>query len=368
MLDSPSHPFSHTLHAATRVAALARQSGALLDEEGAFPAAEVAALAEAGLLAAPLPPELGGAGLGQGPESAVALAEVLMRIGAGSLPLGRLYEGHVNALGLVLAYGGAAQREDAAAYARQGRLFGVWNTDDRQQPLRLEGGLLRGRKILASGAGWVERPLVTAATPEGPLMLLPVLAKGERADLASWTAQGMRASATGAVDFDGVPAPPAVWIGQPGDYHRQPLFSGGAWRFLAVQTGGGAEIFSLLCQHLRQLGRNGDPYQRARVGQAAAALEGARLRVERAARHLAEDALRPEAVVAYVDLTRGAVEAALLEILEHAQRSVGLAGFMRPHPLERVARDLATYLRQPAPDRALEMGAAFVLEQEAWPW
>ncbi|MFC7553285.1 hypothetical protein ACFQU7_15105 [Pseudoroseomonas wenyumeiae] len=47
----------------------------------------------------------------------------------------------------------------------------------------------------------------------------------------------MRASATGAVDFDGLPAPPAVRIGQPGDYHRQPLFSGGAWRFLAVQTG-----------------------------------------------------------------------------------------------------------------------------------
>ncbi|RKK03861.1 acyl-CoA dehydrogenase, partial [Pseudoroseomonas wenyumeiae] len=52
MLDRPFHPFSHSLHAATRVAALARQGGARLDQDGAFPAAEVAALAEAGLLAA----------------------------------------------------------------------------------------------------------------------------------------------------------------------------------------------------------------------------------------------------------------------------------------------------------------------------
>lgn len=368
MLDSPSHPFFAVLHAAGRVAALARQGAARLDEDGAFPEQEVAALAGAGLLAAPLPPTLGGAGLGQGADGAAALAEVLMRIGAGSLPLGRLYEGHVNALGLVLAYGDAAQREDVAADALRGRLFGVWNTDDRQQPLRLEGTLLRGRKILASGAGWVERPLVTAATPEGPLMLLPVLAKGERADLASWTAQGMRASATGAVDLDGLAAPPSARIGQPGDYHRQPLFSGGAWRFLAVQTGGAAELLSLLCRHLRDLGRDGDPHQRARVGEAAAALEGARLWVDRAARHLAEESLRPEAVVAYVDLARVAVERAALEILQHAQRSVGLAAFMRPHPMERVARDLATYLRQPAPDRAREMAAAFLLEQEAWPW
>jgi alkylation response protein AidB-like acyl-CoA dehydrogenase len=163
-------------------------------------------------------------------------------------------------------------------------------------------------------------------------------------------------------------APPAVRIGEAGDDQRQPFFSGGAWRFLAVQTGGAAELVRLLCQHLRDLGRDGDPHQRARVGEAAAALETATLWVTRAAWHMAQDSLSPEAKVAYVNLARGAVERALLEILLHAQRSVGLMGFMRPHPMERVARDLATYLRQPAPDQALQMGAAFVLDQEEAPW
>jgi len=70
------------------------------DEDGAYPAADVAALHEAGLLTAVLPVKCGGAGL-----TGLSLSEVLRSIGSGSLPLGRLFEGHVNALELVLRYG-----------------------------------------------------------------------------------------------------------------------------------------------------------------------------------------------------------------------------------------------------------------------
>jgi hypothetical protein len=40
----------------------------------------------------------------------------------------------------------------------------------------------------------------------------------------------------------------------------------------------------------------------------------------------------------------------LLDVLEIVQRSVGLSAFSRASEMERIARDLATYLRQPAPD------------------
>ena len=60
----------------------------------------MAALHEAGLLTAVLPMKCGGAGL-----TGLSLSEVLRSIGSGSLPLGRLFEGHVNALELVLRYG-----------------------------------------------------------------------------------------------------------------------------------------------------------------------------------------------------------------------------------------------------------------------
>jgi hypothetical protein len=65
-----------------------------------------------------------------------------------------------------------------------------------------------------------------------------------------------------------------------------------------------------------------------------------------------------------VNLARLAVERAGLDLMELVHRSVGLPGFMRPNPIERISRDLATYLRQPGPDRALTDAAAWALRQE----
>ena len=70
------------------------------DDDGAYPGADIAALYETGLLTAVLPLKFGGAGL-----RGLSLSEVLRSIGSGSLPLGRLFEGHVNALELVVRYG-----------------------------------------------------------------------------------------------------------------------------------------------------------------------------------------------------------------------------------------------------------------------
>jgi alkylation response protein AidB-like acyl-CoA dehydrogenase len=189
--------------------------------------------------------------------------------------------------------------------------------------------------------------------------------RGERADLSAWTAQGMRASATGAVDFTGIAAG-GLAIGAPGDYLRQPDFSAGAWRFAAVHCGGAEAVLGALREHLRRTGRGGDPHQAARLGQAAIAAATARLWVEAAARRAEAPGAGP-AAAAFVNLARLAVERAALDLLELAQRSVGLAAFLRPNPLERLCRDLATYLRQPAPDRALTEAAAHLLAAEAEP-
>lgn len=197
-------------------------------------------------------------------------------------------------------------------------------------------------------------------------MVTPRLDDANRADLSQWTAQGMRASATGAVDFSGLRIEPIDILGENGDYERQPYFSGGAWRFCAVQLGGMEMLLDLLRAHLSRTGRGADAHQAARLGDAGIAVETAQLWVERAAR-MAEDAEQiqePERIVAYVNLTRLAVERAGLSLLELVHRSVGLQSFMRPNPIERISRDLATYLRQPAPDRALVSAAAFILAQQ----
>jgi alkylation response protein AidB-like acyl-CoA dehydrogenase len=53
------------------------------------------------------------------------------------------------------------------------------------------------------------------------------------------------------------------------------------------------------------------------------------------------------------NMTRTAIERICLDVLEDAVRGIGVAGLLKPHPLERRVRDLTTYLRQPAPDATL---------------
>jgi alkylation response protein AidB-like acyl-CoA dehydrogenase len=355
----------------SRIAAIRAST---LDEDGAFPDQDIETLAAAGALKAPLPWDFGGLGLGTEPAGALPLLQVLRGIGHASLSLGRLYEGHVNALSLVVRFGTTNQIESAARDATAGLLFGMWNTQGRDG-LLLEkvssSWRLKGRKTFASGAGYILRPLITVRTNAGELfMVLPRLEPDEhknRADMSEWRAHGMRASATGSYDFSGLRVEDRDIIGQDGDYHRQPYFSAGAWRFAAVQLGGIERLLDEARFHLLDSGRANDPHQLSRIGQAAMAAESARLFVTRAAQ-IAElpNANRDSgAVTAYVNMARLAVERAGLEMLEIVHRSVGLACFLRTNPIERLSRDLATYLRQPAPDRALTEAAAHVLEQAA---
>ncbi|MFT8243475.1 acyl-CoA dehydrogenase family protein [Roseomonas sp. BN140053] len=344
---------------------------AALDRSDEQPEAAVAALHRAGLLQAPLPRDLGGLGWGNEAAAAPALRDALRLLGRASLPLGRLWEGHVNALRLVAEYGTPEQRETAAADCAAGRLFGVWNSGDpaglhldpldgAAEPARFR---LRGRKIYCSGAGLVERALVTATAAGAPprMLLVPLPRDTDRADLSDWAPTGMGPSRTGTVEFTGLTLGQEAVLGEPGDYLRQPGFSGGAWRFLAVQLGGLEALAEALRAHLNRTGRGGDAHQQGRLGSVLTAAETARLWVVSAAA-VAEGGDRPtEEVVAYVNLARGAVERAALDVLELVQRSVGLPAFLSPNPIERMARDLATYLRQPFPDGALCSAAAFGL-------
>jgi alkylation response protein AidB-like acyl-CoA dehydrogenase len=207
---------------------------------------------------------------------------------------------------------------------------------------------------------------VTATDENGRrLMVLPKVGS-DRADLSSWRAQGMRASATGAVDFTGVEIDSIEIVGREGDYERQPWFSAGAWRFAAVHLGGMERLLDLLRRHLQATNRGQDPHQAARIGEAAMAVETARLWVTQSA-SISDDGLgsrAPEQLVAYVNLARLAVEAAALNLMQLVQRSVGLQAFLRPNPIERISRDLATYLRQPGPDRARTDAANWILAQQ----
>jgi alkylation response protein AidB-like acyl-CoA dehydrogenase len=329
-------------------------------------------LREAGFLAVPIPREMGGKAWGVEPGTWRHLLRLLKIIGRGNLSVGRIYEGHVNALQLVLQWGSPAQIEAAAEDVQNGCLFGVWNTEAPNDGLTLaEVGdgtqrfRLSGAKTFASGASILQRVFANATMAGGwQMCLVPLDQVKVECDADSWQPLGMRATESIRVNFDGVEVDGAALFGAPGDYNREPWFSGGAIRFAAVQLGGAEAIAEASRHFLRQEGRIEDPHQAIRAGEMAALLESGNLWLEGAASRAEVAAACPEELVAYAGLMRRTIERIGMEVIEHAVRSSGARALLRPNSLERLVRDLTMYLRQPVPDFVLVHAGRFTLKSE----
>jgi alkylation response protein AidB-like acyl-CoA dehydrogenase len=336
-----------------------------LDEAAAFPHEEFIILRERGLLTASVTQGRGGAGFGYGKTGALALLRLFVLLGQASLPIARLYEAHVNALQLIERYGAARLADEAARDAAAGHLFALWVTDSRTPVVltpRGAGFVLEGGKAFCSGAGVATRALITAATESGTRMLVVRLEAGVRVLPSPVKLAGMRAAITGSVDFSGMDVAAEALLGREGDYLREPVFSAGAWRGSACALGGLSALLDLHRGEMRCRQRDADPHQRARFGQLLIAHETASLWVGKAAlRGCLEDGPAEE-IVAYVNLARIAVEAACLDGLRLTQRSLGLNAFIAGSPAELLCRDLATYLRQPAPDETLDKAAEYYFQ------
>jgi alkylation response protein AidB-like acyl-CoA dehydrogenase len=371
-LASPTAAVAAAAVLAPRLLAQAPQT----DVVGGFPAQEFTWLREAGLLTAALPPALGGVGLGD-PAATLSLLQVLYHIGRGNLAVGRLFEGHVNALLLVQRFGTPAQVLKYAADAREGHLFGVWNTENPANGVRLEllaDGCYRlhGAKTFASGAGHITRPVLTGALvgKKGwQMVVLPADQHRPTLDRSFWQPLGMRATASFQASVERLEVSPACLLGKPNDYYQQPWFGGGAARFAAVQLGGAAAVLDETRRFLRRLGRTDDPYQRQRLGEMLTLHTTGQLWLQGAATHAAlpaqPGALLPatqaDSTVTYANLMRSATEEICLQTLRLAERSVGARGLLQPEPFERLHRDLTHYLRQPAPDAVIADAGRFAL-------
>jgi alkylation response protein AidB-like acyl-CoA dehydrogenase len=255
----------------------------------AFPEQEFFRIAEARLLAAPVAGEYGGMGFGAEPGRGRHLLHLLKRIGYGNLSVGRLYEGHANAIQLIQTYGSSEQIKRYSRDAVEHRLiFGVWNTEMgdgvKIHPAGHGRYRLEGAKTFASGAGSIQRPLVTGALPDGgwQMFIVPADLVVTDVDPSWWKPIGMRSSATFKINFTGIELTQDDLIGEPGDYHSPPWFTGGAIGFAAVQLGGAQALLDETRWFLQKTGRIEDPFQRQRIGTAQIAAEAGNLWLERA--------------------------------------------------------------------------------------
>jgi alkylation response protein AidB-like acyl-CoA dehydrogenase len=333
---------------------LAGVDGATCDRNGLFPERSFDGLRRLGLIGKP-PME---------PLETKRLLRVLAAVGRGNLSVGRIYEGHVNALLLIRWFGTASQRKRLETCASGGDLFGVWNSDLRDDPAHIENGILRGAKSFASGVDGLTYAVITVPSPAGRQMLI-IPVKELSVDRSWWKPLGMRASGSHIVSFNEIIEDDFL-LGAADDYLREPRFSAGIIRCAGVHVGGTHAIFDATVEHLKATDRANDPLQKHRLGQIATEVATGYAWLDYAAAKCASmEHQSSTSVIACMNAARGAIERAALNALELAERAVGVAGMMSPHPLERLMRDLRTYLRQPNPDGALAAIGAAVIDG-AW--
>jgi len=332
-----------------------RDRAAAADRGHATLEPDLEALSDSGLLAAVV------SHTGVGGDTAAGL-RLLRRIGRASLSVGRIVEGHANALRLIQLYGSPDQRARMRQIAAQGGIFGVWGAEGRDPVCatasKPSGLVLSGAKMFCSGLGVLSVAVLTARTDAGPQMLLAEVGEPDRADASLWDVSGMRATASGRYDFAGVAA---ETLGQAGDFLREPHFEGGIWRYCALHCGGLEALAEGLRRHLAARGQADQPQQADRLAAIVLRAQTARLWVEAAGAAVEQAALTggkavPRAVTLAL-LARQAVETACQEGIALTERAMGTAAFATGSDVDRIRRDLAFFLRQANLDGKMQQAA-----------
>lgn len=295
-----------------------------------------AALRDSGLLAECLT-------LAHHPRDPLILLDALQRVGSANLSAGRLFEGHVNAVKLLMLHDGPT------APVAQVALYGIWGADG-PDPARIEGSVIRGQKLFASGADVLDHMIVTVRSDAGLHLLM--FARDQldgRLFPGEWDMSGMKATASGRCDLDGLAVAEAVTLGAPDAYLTEPHFHGGVWRYAAVQLGAMRRLTALTADQLRARGQQDAPLQAMRLHRMITACETVRLWLAQAAcrieRPAATAADAQAAILARLRTTDEAVA-----LLANMDQALGAASFATAHPADRIRRDLGLYLRQAGPD------------------
>ena len=323
------------------------------DRAGAWPGADVAAAfadaVESGRLDLPLP------GAGRTRQRWAALAQLAEE----DLSLGRLAEGHTDALAILAELG-------ALTAPRPGSRWGVWAAQPPGPGLTASktarGWRLDGTKQYCSGARSVTDALVTATTPDGS-RLFAVSTRNLSPVPGTWPATGMAGSDTLNVDFTDIPAEP---VGRPGCYTDRPGFAHGGAGVAACWYGGaravGHQLLAVAAE--RDLG----PHALAHLGAVDIALHTARAALDTAAAEIDADpddrqgggrrrALR----------VRALVEATATEVMQRVGRALGAGPLSHDQAHGRRVADLTVYIRQHHAERDLaELGALVADSGATW--
>ncbi len=280
---------------------------------------------------------------------------VLAEVSAVDLSMGRLFEGHADAVAILAE---AGRPPPPAA------VMGVWAArrpdGDLVATRHGEGWRLRGRKPWASGAHLLTHALVTAGASDGDrLFEVPVDGDDVSALGGTWPAVGMAMSDSADVELD-VLVDDDASIGPPGWYADRAGFWFGSVGVAACWLGGAVGLVRALRRDLAD--RRPDAHQLAHLGAAMARCTSMARDLAWAAACIDADPADRERAIRPVALElRHLVEDGCLEVLVHVGRAGGAAPLCQDPAQSRRLADLPVYIRQHHAERDTEALGRFFL-------
>jgi hypothetical protein len=337
-------------------------------EPAPFPEAAVAGLERAGAFA-------WGARPGPRPPAREEL-ELVRAVARADGSVGRILDGHLNAIERLCVQAPAELRERELAAVRAGALrAGVWGADPRagegspaavvRSPGTPGGEALRGTKTFCSGAGGLQRALVLARAPEGgpPLAVWVDVRPGDAVEIDTrwYRGHGLRASASHRVHFRD--APVLARFGGPGALAAEPWFHRDALRTAASWVGMLDCAVDAALSELRARERSG-ALESLAAGRILAAARACELWLAEAARAM-DSGVGLAAASIYA---RAAIFDAAERVLGEAARACGSHPFATGGALERARRDLEVFLLQHRLDPLLaRWGERELARGDRWP-
>jgi hypothetical protein len=309
-----------------------------------FPEAPVSQLERAGVLAFNARP---------GPARPPAGDELglVRRVAAADGSVGRIFDGHLNAVERLAVQAPPALRDRELAAVRARRLrAGVWGGSPipgEGPPAEIRrtaaGEVLRGVKTFCSGAGGLHRALVLAGDGDGPPSAVWIDLTDEarvEIDTGWYRSHGLRASVSHRVVFHD--APILARLGPPGGLSAHPWFSRDALR-TAASWAGMADTAVKAALDTLAARPSGTELEGLAAGRILTAQRTIDVWLEHAAATMdaASDDLPAVALHA-----RAAISDTSRTLLDEAARACGSGPFARAEALDRARRDLEVFLLQ----------------------
>lgn len=269
---------------------------------------------------------------------------LLMQMGREDLSYARLAEAHWDAVAILA---------EAGQPPHPGSIYGVWASEIPGHALALEPAkenyVLSGKKLFCSGAGLMERALITTAPGQLVDVDLRANAASIQIDDSQWHTSAFADTHTSAVTFNALPVSTNDFIGPIGFYLDRPGFWHGACGPAACWAGGAAGLVDYALENKRS-----DPHTLAHLGAMRANLWALESFLDTAGREIDVAPSDRTGAQARALTVRHLVEQAATDVLRRLTRAYG------PHPLamdaamSRRCHELDLYLRQCHAERDLE--------------